>query len=76
MRPSNGYYPCQKKWTESLDTTGMPQLQIDILVKKLRLHVMELHDIYVKCKDFELSQRILDEVYVIENMLRSLETLL
>jgi hypothetical protein len=54
----------------------MPQLQIDILVKKLRLHVMELHDIYVKCKDFELSQRILDEVYVIENMLRSLETLL
>jgi hypothetical protein len=37
---------------------------------------MELHDIYVKCKDFELSQRILDEVYVMENMLKSLETLL
>jgi hypothetical protein len=54
----------------------MPTLQIDILIKKLRLHVEELHYIYVKCKDFELSERLLDEVYVIENMLRSLETLL
>lgn len=54
----------------------MPSLQIDILVKKLRLHVMELHDIYVAEKDFDLSQRILDEVYVMENLLKSLETLL
>jgi len=54
----------------------MPQLQIDILVKKLRLHATELHDIYVAEKDIELSQRILDEVYVIENLIRSLETLL
>jgi len=54
----------------------MPTLQIDILVKKLRVHVMELHDIYVLCKDFDLSQKILDEVYVIENMIKSLETLL
>jgi len=37
---------------------------------------MELHDIYVAEKDFDLSQRILDEVYVIENLLKSLETLL
>jgi hypothetical protein len=50
----------------------MPQLQIDILVKKLRLHATELHDIYVAEKDIELSQRILDEVYVIENLIRSL----
>jgi len=54
----------------------MPTLQIDILVKKLRLHVEELHDIYVKCKDIELSERLLDEVLLIENLLRTLETLL
>ena len=67
-----GYYLCQKICPGLVE---MPQLQIDILIKHLKLHVMELHDIYVAEKDFSLAERLLDQVYVIENMLRSLETL-
>jgi hypothetical protein len=53
----------------------MPKLNIDILLEQLRNHALELHDIYVQCKDIELSQRILDEVFCIERMIKQIETL-
>ena len=54
----------------------MPQLHIDILIKQLRVSVLELHDIYVLEKDFSLAERILDEVFRLEKLIKTLETLL
>lgn len=54
----------------------MPHLRTDVLLSQLRDHAMELHDIYVQCKDISLSQRILDEVFVIERMIKQIESLL
>jgi hypothetical protein len=36
---------------------------------------MELHDIYVQEKDFTLAERILTQVFRLENLLGSLKTL-
>ena len=53
----------------------MPQLNLDALVIHIRHITMELHSCYVDCKDFGLSDRILAEVYRMENILRTLESL-
>jgi hypothetical protein len=53
----------------------MPHLRNDVLLEQLRDHAMELHDIYVQCKDIVLSQRILDEVLVIERMIKQIESI-
>jgi hypothetical protein len=53
----------------------MPHLRNDVLLEQLRDHAMELHDIYVQCKDISLSQRLLDEVLVIERMIKQIESI-
>ena len=71
--PGPGWKRYQKKWSVLI---GMPHLRTDVLLSQLRDHAMELHDIYVQCKDISLSQRILDEVFVIERMIKQIESLL
>jgi len=71
--PGRGWKRYQKKWNALVD---MPHLRTDVLLEQLRDHAMELHDIYVQCKDITLSQRILDEVLVIERMIKQIETLI
>lgn len=53
----------------------MPHLKIPALIDRLRSHAAELHSCYVDCKDFDLSDRLLDQVFQLENLIRTLEVL-
>lgn len=70
--PGLGWKRYQKKWSALVD---MPHLRNDVLVKQLRDHAMKLHDIYVQCRDIPLSGRILDQVFLIEDMIKQIESL-
>ena len=54
----------------------MPQLNVKALIDEIKGHCLELHDIYVLEKDFSLAERILDEVFRLEKLIKTLETLL
>jgi len=53
----------------------MPQLNIKALIDRLTALTMELHEIYVAEKDFGLAERLLAQVFKLENLLGSLKTL-
>lgn len=53
----------------------MPQLNVDALVILIRNLTMEIHEIYSLEKDFGLSERLLQTVFRMENMLHTLESL-
>ena len=53
----------------------MPKLILKNLIYMLRQHVARLHEIYIDCNNFSLSDRLQAQVLVIEAMIAELALL-
>ena len=53
----------------------MPKLILKNLIYMLRQHVTRLHEIYVDCTNFTISDRIQAQIMVIEAMIAELSLL-
>jgi len=53
----------------------MPKLNMDALIKRLRQHVARLHEIYVDCSNIGLSDRLMEQIVLIEASIVELRSL-
>lgn len=54
----------------------MPQVRVDILIKRLKGIVARLHAVYISCNNFELAGAMLQQIISLEAMIAELMPLL